>query len=101
MDRAGQAEADQAFTRARRDAPQDFREPQPIGPEKFRQIVDRELRALPPAQRADLAAVRVETADLPDVADLLAEEPPLSPTILGLFRGTPLGVPATAPDPTP
>ena len=91
-----QAEADRAFARARHDAPQNFREPQPIGPEEFRQIVDRELRALPPAQRADLADVRVETADLPDVADLTAEEPPLSPTILGLFRGTPLGAPAPA-----
>jgi predicted Zn-dependent protease with MMP-like domain len=35
--------------------------------------------------------VSLETADLPDLADLTAEEPPLAPTILGLFRGAPIG----------
>lgn len=84
------AEAELSFARARREAPKEFREPLPVSSEEFRQIVDRELRALPAEQRADLWAVRVETADLPDVTDLTAEEPPLSPTILGLFRGTPL-----------
>src|SRR5262249_39657598 len=53
-------------------------------------IVDREVRGLPAALRADLGLVRLETAELPALADLIAEEPPLSPTILGLFRGAPL-----------
>ena len=33
----------------------------------------------------------IETAELPAPEDLTAERPPLSPTILGLFRGLPLG----------
>ena len=52
----------------------------------------REVAAkLTAALRADLAKVKLETADLPDLTDLTAEEPPLAPTILGLFRGAPLG----------
>jgi predicted Zn-dependent protease with MMP-like domain len=41
--------------------------------------------------RQDLATVPIETAELPAPEDLTAERPPLSPTILGLFRGLPLG----------
>ena len=33
------------------------------------------------------------TEELPSDADLLANQPPLSPTILGLFRGPPLNEP--------
>ena len=59
---------------------------------EFRALVDDE------AQQADARAarrsrprVKLETSDLPDLSDLTAEEPPLAPTILGLFRGAPLG----------
>ena len=48
-------------------------------------------KKLPPELRADLGRVSLETSDLPDLSDLTAEEPPLAPTILGLFRGAPLG----------
>jgi hypothetical protein len=41
--------------------------------------------------RQDLATVPIESAELPAAEDLTAERPPLSPTILGLFRGLPLG----------
>lgn len=44
----------------------------------------------PESVRADLAHARLETADLPALEDLIAEKPPLSPTILGLFRGLPI-----------
>ena len=47
--------------------------------------------------------IKVEAADLPDIGDLVAEKPPLSPTILGLFRGLPLDYAErpTAPNPNP
>jgi Flp pilus assembly protein TadD/predicted Zn-dependent protease with MMP-like domain len=48
------------------------------------------VAGLPDDVRADLSQSRLETADLPSVEDLVAEKPPLSPTILGLFRGLPL-----------
>jgi predicted Zn-dependent protease with MMP-like domain len=48
--------------------------------------------------RTDLAQVSLELPDLPAVADLTADDPPLPPTILGLFRGAPLGA---SPGPPP
>jgi tetratricopeptide (TPR) repeat protein len=56
----------------------------------FAARVQRAVAELPVDIRRDLAGIRVEAADLPDLADLVAEKPPLSPTILGLFRGLPL-----------
>jgi predicted Zn-dependent protease with MMP-like domain len=40
--------------------------------------------------RKDLAGIPVDMEDLPQEADLISGDPPLSPSILGLFRGTPL-----------
>jgi tetratricopeptide (TPR) repeat protein len=57
---------------------------------EFAARVQHAVADLPEDIRRDLAGIRIETADLPDDADLTAEKPPLSPTILGLFRGLPL-----------
>ena len=62
-----------------------------LGDSEFRVLVDTEAQKLAPELKADLAKVKLETADLPALGDLTAEEPPLAPTILGLFRGAPLG----------
>jgi Flp pilus assembly protein TadD/predicted Zn-dependent protease with MMP-like domain len=56
----------------------------------FATRVRRAVRELPDDVRHDLGSIKVEAADLPDISDLIAEKPPLSPTILGLFRGLPL-----------
>jgi predicted Zn-dependent protease with MMP-like domain len=53
---------------------------------------------LPAGERRALEAVPVEVQDLPDAADLLAVDPPLSPSILGLFRGPAEKEPCTAAD---
>ncbi|HTA21115.1 MAG TPA: metallopeptidase family protein, partial [Polyangia bacterium] len=50
--------------------------------------------------RRDLTGIPVEAADVPSQDDLTAEKPPLSPTILGLFRGLPLDWNAREPLPT-
>jgi predicted Zn-dependent protease with MMP-like domain len=63
--------------------------------------VRRAIAELPPDFRRDLAGVKVEAADLPELDDLTAEKPPLSPTILGLFRGLPLDYGDEAAAPTP
>jgi predicted Zn-dependent protease with MMP-like domain len=52
--------------------------------------LQRAVAELPDDVRHDLGGIKVEAADLPDINDLVAEKPPLSPTILGLFRGLPL-----------
>jgi predicted Zn-dependent protease with MMP-like domain len=85
------AAAERELATARRLAPQHFPELLPISAADFRLIVDTEAKRLPPESAADLVRVSLETADLPDLHDLTLEEPPLSPTILGLFRGLPLG----------
>jgi len=48
--------------------------------------------------RKDLGGVPVTVEDIPKSEDLLEGDPPLSPTILGLFRGPPIGEPCTAED---
>jgi tetratricopeptide (TPR) repeat protein len=56
----------------------------------FAARVQRAVSELPEDVRHDLGGIKIEAADLPDINDLIAEKPPLSPTILGLFRGLPL-----------
>ena len=57
--------------------------------EASQKIVQEELERLPPAVKAGLARAHFEVRDLPDVSDLVATDPPLSPGILGLFRPPP------------
>lgn len=83
--------ADKELAAATQLAPHDFPPLLPVSPAQFRALVDKEVAALTAEQRQDLQKVSLETADLPALDDLTAEDPPLSPTILGLFRGLPLG----------
>jgi tetratricopeptide (TPR) repeat protein len=85
------AEAARLLERARAAAPQEFPPELAITPEAFRAELDRAVSELPARDRAALRGVPVEVADLPDLADLTLSDPPLSPTILGLFRGPPEG----------
>src|SRR5262249_12468746 len=76
---------------ARTEAPADFKPPIELDPTDFTRLVKEESEKLSPELRSDLNRVQLETADLPATDDLTAEEPPLAPTILGLYRGAPLG----------
>lgn len=97
LERLGDGVAsERALTRAHTLAPSEFPAPILPSPEDFRALVDAEATRLPGTLRNDLGMVHLETADIPDTADLTAEEPPLSPTILGLFRGAPIGEPQNA-----
>lgn len=86
-----QAGADREFAKARADAPSDFKSPVELPAQEFKALVDGEAKKLSVELQTDLRKVQLQTEDLPDLADLTAEEPPLAPTILGLFRGAPLG----------
>ena len=99
--RGDAAEAERLLARARALSPADFPPEVEIAPEAFRAEVDRAVAALPPDDRRALRGVPVEVADLPDLADLTEGDPPLSPTILGLFRGPPEGEPCQPEDGTP
>jgi tetratricopeptide (TPR) repeat protein len=81
--------------------PKSFPPPPQISQTDFAARVQRAVAALPPDFRRDLSGVNVQAADLPDLEDLTAEKPPLSPTILGLFRGLPLDYDDQAAAPTP
>lgn len=56
------------------------------------------VAALPADMRRDLAQVDLAIEELPDLADLISVQPPLSPSIVGLFRGPPLGEPCPPPE---
>ena len=61
----------------------------------------RALRELGAEEREALGAVPVEVDEIPRMADLTAVDPPLSPSILGLFRGPPRGEPCLPSDGAP
>ena len=70
--------------------PKAFPPPLDVSSADFAARVQRAVSELPEDVRRDLGGIKVEPADMPDASDLTAEKPPLSPTILGLFRGLPL-----------
>lgn len=92
LEREGRfTEAERHFAAARRIAPQDFPVPQLLDPAEFKREVQRAVRELPEDMKRDLVGIPVTAEELPAEEDLLGGDPPLSPTILGLFRGPPLG----------
>lgn len=78
------------FRAAAASEPAAFPSPPEISSADFTERVDSIVAGLPADVRADLGRARLETSELPALEDLVAEKPPLSPTILGLFRGLPL-----------
>jgi tetratricopeptide (TPR) repeat protein len=83
--------AERHFQEATSRDPVAFPKPPTATAEEFAERVRRVVADLPEDARADLGQAQLETADLPALDDLIAEKPPLSPTILGLFRGLPIG----------
>jgi tetratricopeptide (TPR) repeat protein len=79
------------FTDATRSDPKSFPPAPDVSSAEFAERVSAVRARLNPDIQADLADIQVEAVDLPSVEDLTAEMPPLSPTILGLYRGLPLG----------
>lgn len=89
--RGDQAEAGRRFERARRLDPQAFPRPVSVSRAEFDGLVEAALLDIPEQVRRYLANVPITVEDLPSDDDLAGAEPPLSPTILGLFRGAPYG----------
>ena len=86
-----QIEAEERFTRARALAADDFPPPVEISAEEFASEVREAIAEQPPAVRRALGHVSLELVDLPALDDLVAVDPPFAPTIMGLYRGLPLG----------
>ena len=91
-ERRGDArEAERRFAQARRLDPEGFPRPVTLSRRDFDAAVERAFTALPEPVRRYLANVPVTVEDLPADHDLVDADPPLPPTILGLFRGAPYG----------
>ena len=84
------ADAEKHFGEASRRDPTSFPPTPELSPTDFASRVKRVVAELPEDVRTDLNKSLLETTELPAAEDLVAEKPPLSPTILGLFRGLPL-----------
>jgi tetratricopeptide (TPR) repeat protein len=70
--------------------PKSFPAPLQVTAPEFSKLVQETLAKLSEDQKRDLAKTPITIQDVPDVEDLTVDDPPLSPTILGLFRGEPL-----------
>ncbi len=91
LERLGDAKQAQAeLAQATALDPEAFPVELPLTMDEFKAMVDAAVSALPPQQRHDVADVKLSEAEMPDLSDLTADKPPLSPTILGLFRGDPI-----------
>jgi predicted Zn-dependent protease with MMP-like domain len=88
--RGDRREAERRFRRARRLDPDDFPDPPRLAPEAFDAAVEEALAALPGQVSRWLENVAIAVEDIPADDDLLGSDPPLSPAILGIFRGSPL-----------
>jgi tetratricopeptide (TPR) repeat protein len=88
-ERGDAAQAEKLLARAQKLDPQTFPADLPVDDRAFRAQVQRAIADLSPDDRKALSRVPIEIRDLPDPEDLLAVDPPLSPAILGLYRGPP------------
>lgn len=86
------------MSRVREIAPADLAPPLAVGVEEFRAEVAEAISELTAEERALLEHVELELVDLPALDDLRAVEPPFAPTIMGLYRGLPVGAGEGAPE---
>jgi predicted Zn-dependent protease with MMP-like domain/Flp pilus assembly protein TadD len=84
-------EARRRFERARKLDPDEFPAPVTLSEEEFDQAVAGALEQLPEHVKPYLENTTISVEPLPDEEDLTSSDPPLSPCILGVFRGTPIG----------
>jgi tetratricopeptide (TPR) repeat protein len=84
------------FARAQKLDPDAFKAAAPAPGSLFQRVVQEEMEKLPPEIKQGLARANFAIEDLPEVGDLVATDPPLSPGILGLFRPPPEGAAAEA-----
>lgn len=81
--------AERHMSRARKLAPDDFPPPVRMSAEEFDRAVEDALAKLPEKVSRYLSNVAIAVDEVPADEDLLGSDPPLSPTILGVFRGSP------------
>lgn len=80
-----------AFARAQSLSPEDFPPPVHLDDEAFDQAVEEAIAQLPAHVKQYLDNATIAVEPIPSDDDLKAGDPPLSPTILGVFSGMPVG----------
>ncbi len=83
--------ARRAFLRAQELAPDEFPAAVELEDDAFDAAVKDAVAQLPPQFQPLLANTALAVQPFPTEEDLLAQSPPLSPTLLGVFHGTPIG----------
>ncbi len=83
-------EAVRRFSQACALSPHDLAPAVELSAEAFDKAVEDALERMPEKVRKYLSNVSIAVEELPSDDDLRASDPPLSPCILGLFRGTPI-----------
>lgn len=84
-------EARKRFTKAQALTPEEFPPPVQLSEEEFDGALEAAVKALPERVKGYLDNVTISVEDIPSDEDLTGQSPPLSPCILGVFRGTPVG----------
>jgi Flp pilus assembly protein TadD/predicted Zn-dependent protease with MMP-like domain len=79
------------FARAQKLDPEAFKPTSTPSASVFTRVVQEEIAKLPADVQTGLKKSTFAVVDLPEVSDLTATDPPLSPGILGLFRPPPDG----------
>jgi tetratricopeptide (TPR) repeat protein len=82
-----QAKAQSLLRRAAGLEPSEFKAELAVDRQTFQVELDQAVGSLDAIDKRALQTVPVEVEDLPSLADLTAVDPPLSPSILGLYRG--------------
>jgi predicted Zn-dependent protease with MMP-like domain len=90
------ARAERCFIEAHELDPETYPLPVRLSTEDFRTLLDRTLQSMPAAIREAVEVVPVVVEAKP-TAEMAGREPHISPEILGLFVGTPVGEQAHAP----
>lgn len=85
--RGDRLRAESLLAKARGLAPGEFRTDLAIDERAFQSELEAAVAELPEQERRALALAPVEIGELPEERDLLAVDPPLSPSILALYRG--------------
>lgn len=84
-------EALRALATAQRLDPESFPFPLRVAESDWQGLVRKAATLLPRALREFWSEVPVSLQDWPDLAELAASEPPITPTVTGLYKGTPPG----------
>ncbi|WP_224361065.1 metallopeptidase family protein [Hyalangium versicolor] len=89
--RGDMKEAKKRFVKAQALMPEEFPPPVELSEEEFDGALESAVTALPEQVKGYLDNVTISVEDIPSDDDLTGQSPPLSPCILGVFRGTPVG----------